>query len=326
MISLNLKGVVGGDTQTIEQKFKDTFAALYKKHVYLIDWLNSPEKRENFIAEAEYFSDVRRGEANLAMLQKSLYFLSELLYEYHGQRVFVLLDEYDAPLNNTFLQPALYEQVLIFMRGLLGDCFKDNLYLERGIMTGILNVAKKDLGPELNNLLGYSLLDERYAEHFGFTDAEATTLLNDPRVQELLVEPGANPEDIKAWYNGYTIGGITIYNPWSIMSCISERGVLAPYWVTTGSDTLLRNLLKDSDDLVQQVKQLLTEDAIEVKISPYITMLDTDRNLKFWSLMLAAGYVTLAGEIELGIGLEYFCQVRIPNSEIRAVYESFIEG
>ncbi|MEO1301275.1 MAG: AAA family ATPase, partial [Bacteroidota bacterium] len=126
VISLNLKGMVGGDIQTIEQKFKDTFAALYKKHVYLIDWLNSPEKRENFIAEAEYFSDVRRGKADLAMLQKSLYFLSELLCEYHGQRVFVLLDEYDAPLNNTFLNPALYEQVLIFMRGLLGDCFKDN--------------------------------------------------------------------------------------------------------------------------------------------------------------------------------------------------------
>ncbi|MEO1219704.1 MAG: AAA family ATPase, partial [Bacteroidota bacterium] len=212
------------------------------------------------------------------------------------------------------------------MRGFLGSCFKDNLYLEKGILTGILNVAKKDLGPGLNNLLDYSLLDKRYAEHFGFTDVEVTTLLNDPRVRELLVEPGANPEAIKTWYNGYTIGGITIYNPWSIMSCISEDGTLAPYWVTTGSDTLLRNLLKDDGNLIHQVEDLLDKGTIEVKISPYIDMLDMDQDLKFWSLMLAAGYITLAGEIELRIGLEYFCQVRIPNMEIRGTHEDLIMG
>ncbi|MEO1219667.1 MAG: PD-(D/E)XK nuclease domain-containing protein [Bacteroidota bacterium] len=110
------------------------------------------------------------------------------------------------------------------------------------------------------------------------------------------------------------------------MTCIYKRGRLAPYWVATGSDTLLRNLLKDSGDLVQQVEQLLTEDTIEVKISPHINMLDMDHSLKFWSLMLAAGYVTLAGEIEPGIDLEYCCQVRIPNTEIRAVYISLIRG
>ncbi|MEO1219579.1 MAG: AAA family ATPase [Bacteroidota bacterium] len=326
VISLNLKGVVGGDIQTVEQKFRDIFAELYKKHMYLMDWLSSPEKKGNFIAEAEYFSDVRRGKANLAMLQKSLYSLSELLREYHGQRVFVLLDEYDAPLNNTFLKPALYEQVLIFMRGLLGDCFKDNLYLEKGIMTGILRIAKADLFSGINNFKEYSLLDKRYAEYFGFTSAEVNNLFEQPYVKELIEAHAPDPEDIKVWYNGYTIGGVTIYNPWSIMSCISEGGTLAPYWVTTGSDTLLRNLLKDSGDLVQQVEQLLTEDAIEVKISPYINMLDMDHNLKFWSLMLAAGYVTLAEEIPKQSSIKRFCKVRIPNMEIRATYEDLIMG
>ncbi|MEO1219700.1 MAG: AAA family ATPase, partial [Bacteroidota bacterium] len=170
VISLTLKDVVGGDIQTVEQEFKDILAALYKKYTYLIDWLNSPEKKENAIAEAEYFSDVRRGKANLAMLQKSLYFLSELLYEYHGQRVFVLLDEYDAPLNNTFLKPELYERILAFTRGLLGKCFKDNAYLEKGIMTGILRIAKADLFSGINNFQEYSLLDEEYAEHFGYSE------------------------------------------------------------------------------------------------------------------------------------------------------------
>ncbi|MEO1301330.1 MAG: AAA family ATPase [Bacteroidota bacterium] len=326
VISLTLKDVVGVDIQTIEQEFKDIFAALYKKYTYLIDWLKSPEKKENAIAEAEYFSDVRRGKANLAMLQKSLYFLSELLHEYHGQRVFVLLDEYDAPLNNTFLKPALYERVLAFMRGLLGKCLKDNAYLEKGIMTGILRIAKADLFSGLNNFQEYSLLDEEYAEHFGFTDAEVNTLFAEPRVKELVKAPTPDPEDIKAWYNGYTIGGITIYNPWSIMTCICKRGKLAPYWVNTGSDKLLRNLLQGNGYLVHQIEQLLANHRIQVDISPHINMIDMDADLKFWSLMLAAGYVTLAGDMPTFSSATCSCWVRIPNAEIRVAYESLIVG
>ncbi|MEO1301388.1 MAG: AAA family ATPase, partial [Bacteroidota bacterium] len=236
VISLTFKDVVGDDVQTIEQNFKDVFAILYSKYSYLEEWLCSLEKQSITRAKAKYFSDVLEGKVNLAMLQKALYFLSELLYEYHDQRVFVLLDEYDAPLNNTFLKPALYERVLIFTRGLLGKCFKDNAYLEKGIMTGILRIAKADLFSGLNNFKEYSLLDKRYAEHFGFTDAEVNNLFEQPHVRELIEAPAPGSEDIKAWYNGYTIGGITIYNPWSIMSCISESGTLAPYWVNTGSD------------------------------------------------------------------------------------------
>ncbi|MEO1219666.1 MAG: AAA family ATPase, partial [Bacteroidota bacterium] len=326
VIALSLRGTEGNDLQTIEQGFKDILAELYSRHAYLSNWLYSLEKEEATSAKAEYFSDVLRRRASLASLKISLYFLSELLYEYHGQRVFVLLDEYDAPLNNTFLELTLYQKVLSFMRGLLGKCFKDNPYLEKGIMTGILRIAKADLFSGINNFREYSLLDKRYTEHFGFTDTEVSNLFAHPYIKKRIEEPAPDLEDIKAWYNGYTVGGITIYNPWSIMSCISEGGKLAPYWVNTGSDTLLRNLLQDSDDLIYQIEQLLAEDTIGVEISPHVNMLDTDHNLKFWSLMLAAGYVTLAGEMQPRPSIEYFCQVRIPNAEIRAVYKSLIIG
>ncbi|MEO1301523.1 MAG: AAA family ATPase, partial [Bacteroidota bacterium] len=235
-------------------------------------------------------------------------------------------DEYDAPLNNTFFNPELYGQVLRFMRGLLGDCFKDNAYLEKGIMTGILRVAKADLFSGINNFQEYSLLDEEYAEHFGFTDAEVNTLFAQPSVKELMKAPTPNPEDIKAWYNGYTIGGITIYNPWSIMTCICKRGKLAPYWVNTGSDKLLRNLLKGNGYLVHQIEQLLANNKPQVIISPHVNMLDMAPKLKFWSLMLAAGYVTLAEDIPISSGATCSCWVRIPNVEIRAAYESLIVG
>ncbi|MEO1219006.1 MAG: AAA family ATPase [Bacteroidota bacterium] len=326
VIFLTFKGVGGNSIRNIEQRFRDVLSELYDQHSYLGDWLYSLGKKRASVARAKYFSNVLEGEVDLAGLERSLYFLSKLLYEYHGRKVFVLLDEYDAPLNNTFLKPTLYEEVLSFMRGLLGDCFKDNRYLKQGIMTGILRIAKADLFSGINNFKEYSLLDKHYAEHFGFTDTEVSNLFDQPHVRELIEEPAPNPEAIKAWYNGYTIGGVTIYNPWSIMSCISEGGMLSPYWVTTGSDTLLRNLLKDNFELVYQVKQLLAKNTIEIRISPYINMVDMDHDLKFWSLMLAAGYVTLAGEIQSMPDIEYSCQVRIPNAEIKAVYESLIVG
>ncbi|MEN0016397.1 MAG: AAA family ATPase, partial [Bacteroidota bacterium] len=189
VVSLTFKDVVGDDVQTIEQNFKDVFAILYSKYAYLDDWLCSLGKRSTIRAKAKYFSDMLEGKANLAMLQKALYLLSELLYEYHGQRVFVLLDEYDAPLNNTFFELTLYKKVLSFMRGLLGKCFKDNPCLEKGIMTGILRIAKADLFSGINNFREYSLLDKRYAEHFGFTDTEVSDLFEHPYVKKRIEEP-----------------------------------------------------------------------------------------------------------------------------------------
>lgn len=325
VVSLTLKGVAGSSLDELEEGFKDVLAELYDQHIYLNHWLLSQDK-ETMLTKAEYFSNVVKRKESLAGLKRSLRFLSELLYEYHARKVFVLLDEYDSPLNNTFLAPSLYKQVLIFLRSLLGNCFKDNPYLEKGLMTGILRVAKADLFSGLNNFKEYSLLDERYAEHFGFTDKEVTNLFNQPTVKKLLSTNAPDPKQIKAWYNGYTIGGMTIYNPWSIMMCISEQGKLAPYWVTTGSDTLLRDLLRDNDNLLQQLEQLLAEDSLEVTISPHINMLNMTPEIKFWSLMLAAGYVTLVKKMSIGPSIKLACEVRVPNMEVKAAHEDLIMG
>ncbi|MEO1300909.1 MAG: AAA family ATPase [Bacteroidota bacterium] len=326
VISLTLKGVQNSDLPTIEQNFKDIFTTLYSRHSYLDDWLCTLEQKRAVVAKDKYFADVLEGNLGLSGLQKALYFLTELLYEYHGRKVFVLLDEYDTPLNNTFPEPALYKEVLSFMRGLLGNSFKDNPYLEKGIITGILRVAKADLFSGLNNFMEYSVLHKKYAEHFGFTDAEVSDLFAHPRVQAMIEAPAPASDAIKAWYNGYTIGGLTIYNPWSIMNCITEHGQLAPYWVSSGSDTLLRELLKGNGHLVYQIEQLLAQDRIQVTISPYINMLDMSPTLKFWSLMLAAGYATLAEAIPTLPATTYPCWIRIPNMEVRAAYEGLIIG
>ena len=325
VIFLTLKGISGSSIDEIEEGFKDVLAELYDQHIYLRDWLLSQNK-EATLTKAEYFSRVTKRQEKLVGLKRSLRFLSELLHEYHGRKVFVLIDEYDSPLNNTFLEPELYKQVLTFLRGFLGNGFKDNPYLEKGLMTGILRVAKADLFSGLNNFKEYSLLHKRYAEHFGFTDREVNDLFNQPVVKELISRNTPNPEQIKAWYNGYSIGGMTIYNPWSIMMCISEEGMLAPYWVATGSDILLRDLLKDHDNLLQEVEQLLAGGSLEVTISPHINMLDMPPEIKFWSLMLSAGYVTLTKEVPPAASIKLSCEVRIPNTEVKATHEDLIIG
>jgi len=325
VIFMTLKGVSGNNIEEITRGFQDIVAKLYKEHNYLLDWLlANPQGRGS--EDMDYFTKVKKGQESLAGLKNSLYFLCELLHHYHGRKVFVLIDEYDSPLNNTFLKPELYQEVLTFLRGFLGNCFKDNPYLEKGMLTGILRVARADLFSGLNNFKEYSLLHERYAQHFGFTQQEINDLFNLPTVQQLIAKHTPNPEQIKNWYNGYHIGGMTIYNPWSIMMCISEEGMLAPYWVATGSDVLLRDLLKDNDHLLQQLEQLLAEGSLEVTISPHINMLDMAPEVKFWSLMLAAGYVTLAQEIPTAASIKLSCVVRIPNMEVKATHEDLIIG
>jgi len=323
VIFMTLKGVVGNDLTTLEQGFKSILEKVYKSHSYLLPWLHTKTDKPAQRA-AQYFNDVIDNQLKLDSLQQALYLLCELLYQYHGRKVFVLLDEYDSPLNNTFLQPELYQEVLTFLRGFLGNGLKDNPYLEKGVMTGILRVARADLFSGLNNFKEYSLLHERYAEHFGFTEQEVTDLFNLPTVKQLIAKHTPNPEQIKNWYNGYTIGRMTIYNPWSIMMCISEGGMLAPYWVATGSDVLLRDLLQEQDELLQQLEELLTEGALPVTISPHINMVDMTPEVQFWSLMLAAGYVTLAEEIPTESPIEFPCLVRIPNAEVKSAHEHLI--
>jgi len=323
VIFMTLKGVSGNNIEEITRGFQDIVAKLYKEHNYLLDWLlANPQGRGS--EDMDYFTKIKKGQESLAGLKNSLYFLCELLHHYHGRKVFVLIDEYDSPLNNTFLKPELYQEVLTFLRGFLGNCFKDNPYLEKGMLTGILRVARADLFSGLNNFKEYSLLHERYAQHFGFTQQEINDLFNLPTVQQLIAKHTPNPEQIKNWYNGYHIGGMTIYNPWSIMMCISEGGRLAPYWVNTGSDLLLRDLLKDQVKLLQQLEQLLAQGAIKVTISPHINMLDMPPEVKFWSLMLAAGYLTLVEEIPTESPIEFPCLVRIPNAEVKSTHEHLI--
>ena len=228
VISLGLKEVTGSSYQEIEDNLKKQIAMLYDQYVYLQDqaWLTNNQRNQL----ATYLD----GPILAADLKVSLQFLSKLLYKHFGKPVYILIDEYDAPINHAYRefgettkkgeQNKEFEKVLQLFRGLLGAAFKSNPYLARGFLTGILRIAKASLLSELNNLREYTLLDKRFITSYGFREQEVEELLDKTQI-------ATNREEIRRWYNGYHFRGQTLYNPFSIMCCLSNKGECAPYWL-----------------------------------------------------------------------------------------------
>ena len=201
-------------------------------------YLKTSEKLSD--EQKNQFARYLNRDMNKADICESLRFLISLLYTHFNKKVVILIDEYDTPMNdwyvhalsreNTSEGAELLQQILDLFRGILGAALKDNSSLERAAITGILRIAKSSLFSGLNNIREDCLLNKRYAPHFGFTEEEVRGLLQECDRTE------TDMEDVKQWYNGYTIGGITIYNPWSIVNYVDEHE-LQGYWTGTAHTT-----------------------------------------------------------------------------------------
>ncbi len=213
-IFISFKGIKGSTYESIEMGVRDLIYMLYAKHEYLIssDRLSESQKR--------LFKKFLTKEFDLSELNSSLLYLSEMLYIHFDHKVMILIDEYDTPLNDWYakqLEQGSYvkedteyvQDVLNLFKNIFGSALKDNTYLKKGIVTGILRIAKASLFSGLNNLGEDSILDNDCSKYFGFTERDINTLLHATKMID-------NPEilpSLKSWYNGYSIGGITIYNP-----------------------------------------------------------------------------------------------------------------
>ena len=228
--------MTGSSYQEIEDNLKKQIATLYDQYVYLQDqaWLTNNQRNQL----ATYLD----GPILAADLKVSLQFLSKLLYKHFGKPVYILIDEYDAPINHAYREfgettkkgekNKKFEKVLQLFRGLLGAALKSNPYLAQGFLTGILRIAKASLLSELNNLREYTLLDQRFITSYGFREQEVEELLDKTQI-------ATNREEIRRWYNGYHFRGQTLYNPFSIMCCLSNKGECAPYWLDSGGTSLI---------------------------------------------------------------------------------------
>ena len=209
VIFLNLKETRGNSYKEIENNIKEKVITLFSENRYLEKYLI---KSDEFLVESRRrkLTKYLSGKFSKADLQDSLRFLSEILAKHFKRNVYILIDEYDEVINDSYIKfnqkPKEFEQILDLIRGILSSALKQNQYLEKGVLTGILRIAKASLFSGLNNVVEYTLLDPEFDQFYGFTKEEVNDLLT--KVSKIV-----NPNDIKEWYNGYNFGQQIIYNP-----------------------------------------------------------------------------------------------------------------
>ena len=255
-------------------------------------------------------------EANYGLLQNSLKNLSRYLSEIYQARPIVLLDEYDTPIHAGWLK-GYYEEVIDFMRGLLSGVLKDNIYLEKGILTGCLRISKESIFTGLNNLTVAGILDEIFADKFGFTLEETGKLLED-------YEMGERYEEVMDWYDGYKFGGIEILNPWSVLNYVARKKV-KPYWANTSGNDLVKMLIKEGrSEVKKNITGLLEGEKIISRIIENISFPDLEKGAdKIYSLLLFSGY--LKCERQWLQEDEFWCELVTPNREVRYIYRHIIK-
>lgn len=295
------------------QKVKKIIADVYRQHRYLADSADLTEnERRKIIDIDDKVDDVTA--------QDSLKDLSYFLNKYYGEKVIILLDEYDTPMQEAYIH-GYWDQFVNFMRGLFNATFKTNPYLERAMMTGITRVSKESVFSDLNNLVVITTTSEQYAECFGFTEKEVFDSLESFGMSE-------QKDVVKQWYDGFTFGSIKdIYNPWSITNFLKEKK-LKPYWALTSSNGMISKLIQRASAQIKTFMEgLVNGEKIVVSFDEQIVFnrLDSDENA-IWSLLLASGYLKVE-EIEYrGITLEPWYHLSITNLETISMFSSLFQG
>jgi hypothetical protein len=308
VISLSFKETkLDGFERTLEA-IRKKIQALYGQHAYLVDIGRlHPWQRADFQA-------ILDGTASRAVLDRALLDLSACLHAHHGQRVIILIDEYDEPIHAGYLH-GYSKEILDFMRAFLGAGLKGNPHLQRAVMTGILRVAKENMFSGLNNLSVYSLLRPEHCRSFGFTETEVAALAE-------RCHRSARLDEIRAWYNGYLFGGEVIYNPWSVLCFLdSVDGRARPYWLSTSSNDLVKELLERyALDLEPVFEDLLSGGGFERVLEENVALNELHRSQDaLWSLLVLSGYLK-AEEVGHDPMRGPVHRLSIPNREVRQVY------
>ena len=318
VISVGFKDVTGSSYDTIEMKIKSQIGRIYRKHGYLKKYLSDDEMLLDE-EQKEKLHQYYTGKFSREGTEESLYFLSELLSQHFGQNVYILMDEYDTPINSAFIElkgkPKEFSKVLELFRELLGNTFKGNPYLKRGLITGILRVAKANLFSSINNVREYTLFDKQFANSYGFTQQEVSELFSQ-------VPTATTLEEVKHWYNGYKFGDEdkeVLYNPWSIMCCLETGGVLDTYWIDSGGTQLVDEALL-ADNIQEDLQKLIARKQINTLITTQISFEDIRSSIGLYSLLLFAGYLNPDSVGPGGDANTKRCKLSIPNHEVRLIY------
>ena len=312
-----------GKYPVIFLSFKDVKCATWEETYHMITMLIRMEYRRHAELagsgnpDSDFYGKIVRETAGAEDYMLSLMMLSKMLHEYHGVEPIVMIDEYDTPIEQGYLS-GFYDSAVLFIRNLFSGVFKDNRHLKHGFLTGILRVAKESIFSGLNNLKINSILESRYSEYFGFTPEE---------VRKMAADYGAKDkyEEISAWYDGYRFGGTEIFNPWSVINYFSNGNKPGCYWVSTGSNDVIGEMLAHADEQTYRRLQSL------IQGEAFTTVVDTgviypriqDNPSSVYSFLLVAGYLN-AEEMGVTVSGEVMCRVSLPNREITYVYNKEI--
>lgn len=311
VIFLTFKDVKFASQEATIDKIRDLLQAEYGRHQELL------KSKKIAKYEKEYFARILNGSATEVDLTSALEKLSKMLTEHYEKSPVIIIDEYDTPIQEGYSKD-FYDEMVGFMRNFFSGAFKDNKNLSYGFLTGILRIAQESIFSGLNNLTVNSVMDEAYDSYFGFTDSE---------VHEMLEYYGLTDKEteLKDWYDGYLFGSTEIYNPWSVINYISRGCIPQAYWVNTGKNEVLEDVLKAAtDDITERLYALLQGERVIARIDQsvvYRSLSEDPANI--YSLLLMAGYLKTPAK-ELQADGSYLCEVSIPNREIAVVYKSEI--
>lgn len=309
VIFFSLKDIKESTWEDSLDSFREIIASEFQRHRYLLDSdVLAPEEKTRF-------KTILEEEGPHRLYRDTLRLLSKWLYLYHKKRPILLIDEYDAPVHGAYIG-GFYDSMITFLRNWLSRGLKDNKYLEKCVLSGILRIAKESIFSGLNNVSTYSILDTQFQDKFGLLEHEVIQLLENNEMTEMLPK-------MREWYNGYRIGTCSkIYNPWSVLKCIEAKGKLASYWVNTSDNALTKKLItKGPESLKEDFEVLLSNGVIEKRIDEGIVFSNLEKSsTAIWSLLLFSGYLTLASTPNGKL-----CQLRVPNLEVRELYKSMVE-
>lgn len=308
VISLSFARVKETNYASAKEKICEILTNLYSHYSFLRDSEALTDK------DREYFDRVS-SKMKDSDATSALYQLSGFLYRYYGKKVIILLDEYDTPIQEAYVD-GFWDELTSFIRSLFNSTFKTNPYVERAMMTGITRVSKESIFSDLNNLKVVTTTSDEYATSFGFTEEEVFAAMDEMGMTE--------KEKVKKWYDGFVFGKVSdIYNPWSIINLL-DTGKFSAYWANTSSNSLVSRLIRQgSRRIKEQFETLMQGGCIKTEIDEQIVynLLD-DNEEAIWSLLLASGYLKV-----LQVNVEEECyQLTLTNYEVKRMFRNMIRG
>ena len=311
VIFLSLEGVEGLEFASAKRMLCTIIDREIDRHYYL--------KTSDVLTDEDrtLFTKMLHGQDD--NIEDSIRMLSKLLYKHYGQKVVILIDEYDVPLDKAF-QNGYYKEMVSLIRGLFGQALKTNEFLQFAVLTGCLRVSKESIFTGLNNFEINSIVDIDHDEQFGFTDDEVMKLLLD-------YDRSERYPDAKEWYDGYHFGNADIYCPWDVIN-FAKKLVSDPsarpsaFWINSSGNDMVKRFVDKADQTTRdEIEKLVAGGFVEKQLRLDLTYDEIDNTIdNLWSVLFTTGYLTKIGEVKVPDSESYAYKLVIPNKEVREVF------